>query len=50
MTIRDVNEQGYRSRMVMLRDRKYHFSDVKYLVMQMNWPFLVMGKSRKLIK
>jgi hypothetical protein len=49
----------------MLMDKVYHFSDVnemgncyqlvllmdsEYLVMQMNWPILVMGKSQKLIK
>jgi hypothetical protein len=28
MTISDVNEQGYRYRLVMLMDRVYHFSDV----------------------
>jgi hypothetical protein len=65
MTISDVNEQGYCYRLVMLTDWVYHFSDVNekgncyqwvllmdrgYLVMQMNWPFLVMGKSHKLIK
>ena len=65
MTISDVNEQGYRNQLVMLMDRVYHFSDVYekgnryqlvllmdrgYLVMQMNWPILVTGKSHKLIK
>ena len=65
MTISDVNEQGYCNQLVLLMDRVYHFSDVNekgnhyqlvmlmdrgYLVMQMNWPFLVMGKSHKLIK
>jgi hypothetical protein len=65
MTISDVNEQGYCYRLVMLMDRVYHFSDVNkkgyhyqlvmvmdrgYSVMQMNWPFLVMGKSHNLIK
>jgi hypothetical protein len=65
MTISDVNEQGYCYRLVMLMDRVYHFSDVNemgncyqlvllmdsgYLVMQMNWPILVMGKLHKLIK
>ena len=64
MTISDVNEQGYCSRLVMLMDRKYHFSDVneqgnhyqlvmlmdrEYSVMQMNWPFLVTGKLHKLL-
>jgi hypothetical protein len=49
----------------MLMDRVYHFSDDNEkgshyqlamlmdrgcLVMQTNWPFLVMGKSHKLIK
>jgi hypothetical protein len=62
MTISDVNEQGYCYRLVMLMDRVYHFSekgncyqlvmlmDRGYLVMQMNWPFLVTGKLHKLIK
>jgi hypothetical protein len=65
MTISDVNEQEYCYRLVMLMDRVYHFSDVNakgncyqlvmlmdrgYLVMQINWPFLVMGKLHKLIK
>ncbi len=39
----DVNEWGNRCQLVMLMDREYS-------VMQMNWPFLVMGKLRKLIK
>jgi hypothetical protein len=65
MTNSDVNKQGYHYRLAMLMDRVYHFSDVNekgnryqlvmlmdrgYLVMQMNWHFLVMGKSHKLIK
>jgi hypothetical protein len=65
MTISDVNEQGYCYQLVMLMDRVYHCSDVDergncfqlvllmnrgYLVMQMKWPILVMGKSLKLIK
>jgi hypothetical protein len=65
MTISDVNEQGYCYQLVMLMDKVYHFSDVNemgnhyrlvllmhrgYLVMQMNWPILVTGKSHKLIK
>ncbi len=65
MTISDIDEQGYCYRLVMFMDRMYHFSDVNekgncyqlvmlmdrgYLVMQMNWPSLVMGKSCKLIK
>jgi hypothetical protein len=65
MTIIDVNEQGYCYQLLMLMDRVYHLSYVNekgnhyqfvmlmnrgYLVMQMNWPFLVMGKSHKLIK
>jgi hypothetical protein len=65
MTISDVNELGHCNRLVMLMDRVYHFSDVNekgnryqlvmlmdrgYLVMQINLPFLVMGKSHKLIK
>jgi hypothetical protein len=65
MTISDVNKQGYHYLLVMLMDRVYHFSDVDemgncyqsvllmdsgYLVMQMNWPILVMGKLHKLVK
>jgi hypothetical protein len=65
MTLSDANEQGYHYRLVMFMDRVYHFSDVHekgycyqlvmlmdrgYLVMQMNWPFLVMGKLHNLIK
>ena len=65
MTNSDVNEQGYCYRLVMLMDKVYHFSDINkkgnryqlvmlidrgYSVMQMNWPFLVMGKSHKLMK
>ncbi len=66
MTIGDVHEQGYYCyQLVMIMDRVYHFSDVndkddryqlvmlmdrEYLVMQMNWPFLVMGKLHKFIK
>jgi hypothetical protein len=65
MTISDANEQGYCYQLVMLMDRVYHFSDVNekgnryqlvllmdrgYLVMKMNWPILVMGKSHKSIK
>ncbi len=37
----DVNEKGNCNQLVMLTDRGN-------LVMQMNWPFLVMGKSHKL--
>ncbi len=37
----DVNENGNRYQLVMLMNRGY-------LVMQMNWPFLVTGKSHKL--
>ncbi len=59
MTISDVNEQGYCYQLVMSLNRVYHFSDVNekgnrcqlvmlmdrgYSVMQMNWPFLVIGK------
>ncbi len=65
MTISDITEQRYCNQLVMLMDRVYHFSDVNekgncyklvllmdrgYLVMQMNWPILVMGKLHKLIK
>jgi hypothetical protein len=65
MTIGNVNEQGYCYRSGMLTDKVYHFSDVNekgnryqlemlmdrgYSVMQMNWPFLGMGKLHKLIK
>jgi hypothetical protein len=65
MTISDVNEQGYCYQLVILIDRVYHFSDVNekgnrnqlvilmergYLVVQMNWPSLVMGKPHRLIK
>ncbi len=65
MTISDVGEQGYCYRLVMLMDRVYHVSDINekgnhyqlvllidrgYLLMQMSWPMLVMGKSHKLIK
>jgi hypothetical protein len=65
MTISDFNEKGYCYQLVMLVDRVYHFSDVNekgnhyqlvllidrgYLVMQMNWPIMVMGKLHKLIK
>jgi hypothetical protein len=65
MTIGDFNEQGFYFRSVMLMDRGYSESglnekgnryqlvmlmDRGYSVMQMNWPFLVMGKSHKLIK
>jgi hypothetical protein len=39
----DVNEKGNHYQLVMLMDRGY-------LVIQMNRPFLVMGKSHKLIK
>jgi hypothetical protein len=39
----DVDEKGNRYQLVLLMDRGY-------LVMQMNWPILVMGKSLKLIK
>ncbi len=38
----DVNEKGNCYQLVLLMDRGY-------LVMQMNWPILVMGKSHKLI-
>ncbi len=65
MTIGDVIEQGYQFQLVMLMDREYLLKDVNekgyhfwmvifmdrvYLVMQMNWPFLVMVESHKLIK
>jgi hypothetical protein len=65
MTNSDVNEQGYCYRLVMLMDRVCYFSYVNekgncyqlvllmdrgYLVMQMNWPILVMGKWHKIIK
>jgi hypothetical protein len=65
MTISDVNEQGYHYRLVMIMDRVYYFSYVNekgnhyqlvmlmdrgYLAMQMNWPYLVTGKSHKFIK
>ncbi len=39
----DVNEKGNCYKLLMLMDRGYS-------VMQMNWPFLVMGKLHKLIK
>ncbi len=65
MTISNVNEQGYCYQLVMSMDRVYHFSDVNekgncyqlvmlmdrgYLVMQMSWLYLVMGKLHKLVK
>ncbi len=39
----DVNEKGNRYQLVLLMDSGY-------LVMQMNWPILVMGKLHNLIK
>ncbi len=38
----DVNEKGNCYQLVMLMDRGYS-------MMQINWPFLVMGKSHKLL-
>jgi hypothetical protein len=59
MTIGDVNKQGYCFELVMFMDKRYSFGDVnekdvflvmlmdsRYVVMQMNWPFLVTGESQ----